>query len=100
MLCISSQIASIEQTEAFRTVSYAMSKAALNMAVKRLHAALGDDGVTVLALHPGWLATRIGGPKATLDPADSARAIIAMTDAVHPGDGGRFLGRDGSPLPW
>ena len=44
VLCISSQLGSIAQSTSYRTVSYAMSKAALNMAVKRLAAELAPRG--------------------------------------------------------
>ncbi len=100
VLCISSQLGSIAQASAFRTASYAMSKAALNMAVKRLDAELSAHGITVLAVHPGWLKTRMGGDNATLDPAVSARMLLDHLARLGPGDGGRFLAYDGTSLPW
>lgn len=100
VLCISSQLGSIAQASAFRTVSYAMSKAAMNMAVKRLDAELAGQGIAVLAVHPGWLKTRMGGDSATLDPADSARMILDQIARTTPEDGGHFLAYDGTQLPW
>lgn len=100
VLCISSQLGSIAQAAAFRTVSYAMSKAAMNMAVKRLDAELSQHGITVLAVHPGWLKTRMGGDSATLDPAMSARILLDLVARSNPDDGGRFLAYDGTRLPW
>lgn len=100
VLCISSQIGSIAQANAFRTISYAMSKAALNMAVKRLAAELGPRGVVVLAAHPGWLMTTMGGQSATLAPADSAHALLQLIARASPHEAGRFLAYDGAELPW
>lgn len=100
VLCISSQIGSIAQSTRFRTVSYAMSKAALNMAVKRLDAELSQHGVIVTAMHPGWLKTRMGGESASLDPADSARRMLDHLARLGPAAGGQFLAYDGASLPW
>lgn len=100
VLCIASQLGSIAQASEFRTVSYAMSKAAMNMAVKRLDAELSQHGITVLAVHPGWLTTRMGGGSATLNAADSARMLLDLVAHANPGDGGRFLAYDGTTLPW
>lgn len=100
VLFISSRIASIAQASEFRTVSYAMSKAALNMAVKRLAVELSPRGIVVLAAHPGWLKTAMGGKSATLDPADAARDLLALIGRVGADETGRFFDRDGSEIPW
>ncbi len=100
VVCISSQLGSIAQSTAFRTVSYAMSKAAMNMAVKRLDSELSQHGITVLAAHPGWLTTRMGGDDATLDSATSARMLLDLAARSGPAEGGHFLAYDGSTLPW
>lgn len=100
VLCISSQIASIAQSARFRTMSYAMSKAALNMAVKRLAAELGPRGIVVLAAHPGWLKTEMGGKGATLSAADSAHALLGLIEQAGTQDAGKFLAYDGAELPW
>lgn len=100
VVCISSQLGSIAQAAAFRTVSYAMSKAAMNMAARRLHAELSGHGIGVIAVHPGWLRTRMGGEHATLKPEDSARMLIDHVARIDPAQGGRFLAYDGTTLPW
>jgi NAD(P)-dependent dehydrogenase (short-subunit alcohol dehydrogenase family) len=100
VLCITSQIASIAQSTRFRTMSYAMSKAALNMAVKRLAAELAPRGIVVLAAHPGWLKTEMGGKSATLAPADSAHALLGLIEHAAIEDAGKFLAYDGAELPW
>lgn len=100
VLCITSQLGSIAQSASFRTVSYAMSKAALNMAVKRLAAELAPRGILVLAAHPGWVKTGMGGTGATLAPADSAHALLALIEHAQMQDAGKFLAYDGAGLPW
>jgi NAD(P)-dependent dehydrogenase (short-subunit alcohol dehydrogenase family) len=100
VLCITSQLASIAQASGFRTLSYAMSKAALNMAVKRLAAELAPRGIVVLAAHPGWVKTSMGGKSATLAPADSAHALLNLIEHAQTSDAGKFLAYDGAELPW
>jgi NAD(P)-dependent dehydrogenase (short-subunit alcohol dehydrogenase family) len=100
VLCVTSQIASIAQSARFRTLSYAMSKAALNMAVKRLAAELTPRGIVVLAVHPGWLKTEMGGKGATLSPADSAHALLGLVERAGNEEAGTFLAYDGAALPW
>lgn len=100
VLCISSQIGSIAQSHAFRTVSYAMGKAALNMGVKRLAAELAPRGIIVLSVHPGWLKTDMGGKSATLAPADAAHALLGLIEHTRIDDAGKFLAYDGAELPW
>lgn len=100
VLCVSTQLASIAQASSFRTLSYAMSKAALNMAVKRLASELGSRGIVVMAFHPGWVKTAMGGEGATLAPETSVRALLGLIERATPDDGGRFLAYDGAELPW
>lgn len=59
--------------------AYPMSKSALNMAVKMLHAELQPSGFRVRLYHPGWLKTYMHGFKneeATVEPEDSAAAAV------------------------
>ncbi len=100
VLFISTQIASIAQASTFRTVSYAMSKTALNMAVRRIAAELTPRGIVVLAAHPGWLKTDMGGKSATLDPGVSARALLELVERAGPDQAGGFYNADGSGIPW
>jgi NAD(P)-dependent dehydrogenase (short-subunit alcohol dehydrogenase family) len=67
-------------TDCTRTSEYAycMSKSALNMACKILQNALGPRGFKVLAIHPGWMRTDMGGQEADLHPDESAEGIFAL----------------------
>jgi NAD(P)-dependent dehydrogenase (short-subunit alcohol dehydrogenase family) len=97
---IGSLVGSIAQTRAFRTPSYAISKAAQNMASRLLAAALAGDGITVLALHPGWVRTEMGGAKAPLAPEDAVARLLAVLDGASIERSGMFLDGDGTALPW
>lgn len=79
---------------------YRTSKAALNAAVHSLAFDLKPEGVGVLALHPGWVRTKGGGPNATLDPDDSVtRMRRTITQFTLP-NSGAFLDLDGQSIPW
>jgi NAD(P)-dependent dehydrogenase (short-subunit alcohol dehydrogenase family) len=77
-----------------------MSKAALNMGVKRLAAELAPRGIIVLSVHPGWLKTAMGGKSATLAPLDAAHAVLNLVEHARIEDAGKFLAYDGAELPW
>jgi NAD(P)-dependent dehydrogenase (short-subunit alcohol dehydrogenase family) len=77
--------------------AYKCSKAALNMATVKL---AEDTGLTVLALHPGWLKTAMGGQGAELDPACSAAALLDLLERAGPQHSGQFLTWDGKPVAW
>lgn len=100
VLCVSSRLGSIAGADQFRTVSYAMSKAALNMAVKRLDAALRPRGILVLGADPGWLRTRLGGEDAPLSAAAGAALLLDLVQGAELADGGSFRASDGAPLLW
>ena len=76
---------------------YRVSKAALNMAVASAQPSY--PGVTMVAMHPGWVQTDMGGAGAPLGVADSVRAMIRTLDALTPADRGRFLQHDGTRYP-
>ena len=98
---ITSQIASMDVSQRMgRDVSYAVSKAAFNMVSVKFAVALKPDGVTVVALHPGYLRTAMGGPGADLDPADAAEQIADTVERLTIADTGTFIRWDGSIHPW
>src|SRR5690606_41792537 len=95
-----SQLGSIAGCTRFGTPSYNISKAAQNMATVLLSHALAERGVVVVALHPGWVRTDLGGARAELEPAEAVAALLGLIAGLAPGDSGRFLDRNGQPLPW
>lgn len=97
---ISSQLGSIAGCSRFGSPSYNIGKAAQNMATALLAHALAGRGIAVVALHPGWVRTDMGGEKATETPAASAAGLLRVIDGLGPGGSGRFLDWRGEPLPW
>lgn len=97
---LSSQLGSIANVARFGTPGYAMGKAAQNMATAQLARALAPRGIAVLALHPGWAQTDMGGPQAP-DPVDAVvTGMLRLFDAATPAHSGRFLDWQGRTLPW
>ncbi len=97
---LSSQLGSIERVTRFGTPSYSISKAAQNMATAQLAQALAARGIVLVALHPGWVQTEMGGAGADVAPQDSAAGLLAVIDGLGERDSGRFLDWRGQPLPW
>ena len=79
---------------------YGTSKAALNMAVKSMAIDLKPRGIAVVATHPGWVQTDMGGAGADITPQASVSGLRRVFDSVGPADSGRFLRYDGEALPW
>ncbi|NQV45057.1 MAG: SDR family oxidoreductase [Rhodospirillales bacterium] len=97
---ISSLMGSITHYDSGDEYIYRSSKTALNMVVHDLAIDLKDRGVTLLAFHPGWVSTDMGGPEAPVTPPDSARGIRGAIEKCGLDDTGAFLDHTGSPLPW
>ena len=97
---ISSEIGSIGLRQEFRTPSYAIDKAAQNMATSLLAQALAIRRIKTVALHPGWVRTDMGGNTAQLTPGDSVAGLLRVIDGLQAGDSGRFLDWQGRTLPW
>ena len=97
---LSSVMASIASRGEFRSPSYCASKAAQNMLTVQLAHALATRGIVVLALHPGWVQTEMGGEHATVPTADAVRGLLQVVDGATPAQSGSFLDWRGGALPW
>lgn len=97
---ISSEVGSITLRQEFRTPSYAMGKAAQNMATSLLSQALAARGIKVFALHPGWVRTDMGGDTAALSAGESVAALLALLHRLTLDDSGQFFDWQGQRLPW
>ena len=97
---ISTEMGSITQVSRFGAPSYCISKTAQNMATAQLAAALRERGIVVVALHPGWVQTEMGGQNASVTPADSAAGLLKVIGGLGAGDSGRYLDWQGNGLPW
>ena len=97
---VSSRMGSVAQNSEGGHYIYRSSKAALNMVVKSLSVDLATRGITVVAVHPGWVKTDIGGPDAAITPAESVAGLRAVMARLTSADNGRFFSYDGSEIPW
>lgn len=97
---VSSILGSIEHCDAFRTPSYSISKSALNMVTVLLARALSPEGVRVVALHPGWVRTDMGGEQAEIEPAASVRGLLEVIEGLTPEHDGLLIDHRGQRLPW
>ncbi|HEX7770400.1 MAG TPA: SDR family oxidoreductase [Dokdonella sp.] len=96
---LSSTLGSISATDSLYSPSYAISKAALNMASRLLAIALAGRAI-VVALSPGWVRTDMGGAGAPQDAVDAVRSMLGVIDALDASSSGSFLDEHGRPLPW
>jgi NAD(P)-dependent dehydrogenase (short-subunit alcohol dehydrogenase family) len=81
---------------------YATSKAAGNMLTIQFHNELHGEGFTVVAIHPGWVATDMGniaGPGA-MPATESVQKIMGIVNGLEKADGAKFFNIDGTILPW
>lgn len=97
---LSSTLGSIASTSRFGTPSYNISKAAQNMATVLLAHALRDRGIRVVALHPGWVQTEMGGDGAQIAATASVAGLLQVIDGLTLDDSGRFLDWHGQSQPW
>ena len=95
---MSSRMGSIADNDSGGGYAYRSSKAALNAITKSM--ALDLKGITVVAVHPGWVQTDMGGRHALLTPEHSIQGIKTLLEHLSLNDSGGFFAYDGTPLPW
>lgn len=54
----------------------------------------------VIPMHPGWVATDMGGSSAPVSPQESARGILDVAQKAKPANNGHFVDFRGKELPW
>lgn len=99
VVTLTSQMGSLERAGSDR-VAYRSSKAAANMAMRTLAIEWQPRGITVCALHPGWVRTDMGGSNAALDTTQSASGLLQVIDGLTLSDTGCFLDYEGKQIPW
>lgn len=96
---ISSQMGSIAHTGG-NAVPYRISKTALNMLTKLQALNYGDKGIMVVAMHPGWVRTDMGGQDATLTPRESVGGMLKVIDDFTERHNGGFYSYTGHILEY
>lgn len=100
IVCISSKVGSMTENTSGGGYIYRSSKAALNSVVKSLSNDLTSEGFSVLALHPGWVRTAMGGPNALIDTQTSAAGLAKVIAQSTQENSGQFINYDGTQMPW
>ena len=96
---ISSKMGRMEFAASDR-IAYRASKAALNKVTQGLATDLKEEGITCIAMHPGWVQSDMGGASADIKPEESAQGIINVIQFVSIKDTGKFIDWDGVARPW
>lgn len=97
---LSSKVGSISDNHSGGGYYYRSSKTALNQAVKSLAVDLAGAGIKVVALHPGWVQTDMGGEQAPMTPEQSVSALRALLEQLTLEQSGGFLNHDGTTIGW
>ncbi|CAO3592594.1 unnamed protein product [Absidia cylindrospora] len=98
---ISSIIASIElNVHGANMPQYGASKAAENYITKALATALKEENFIVVAVHPGWVQTDMGGEKAPLTPTESIAGMINEIEKLTSERNGAYFDYAGQSLPY
>jgi len=99
---ISSEAGSIADNWRPSEYGYCMSKAALNMfaSLLRVREQQRGSGIRVLAMHPGWIRTDMGGPNADISAGEAAADIVNTLFARYGAEGPPFVDRFGEAMSW
>ena len=100
VVALSSRLGSIASNESGSLYVYRSAKAALNAAWKSLAIDWREAGMICTVLHPGWVATDMGGPGADLQPPESVAGMRKVIAGLTVAESGHFLSYDGSEVPW
>jgi len=97
---IGSFLGSIASNDDGGLYSYRSSKAGIHAVMRSLGVDLREQGITAIAMHPGWVQTDMGGADATISAQASVAGMRRVIDGLTPGDSGRLLTYAGEELPW
>lgn len=95
---LSSVMGSITDNRIGGSPSYRISKAAINMFTKEL--AIEEPALIALALHPGWVQTKMGGENADVAPRVAAEGLLAVVARAKQQDSGSYFRYTGERIPW
>lgn len=97
---LSSRMGSIEGNDGGALYLYRSSKAAVNQVVKSLSIDLKQFGINVVALHPGWVQTDMGGANASINTHTSVNGLRQVITKIVPANSGQFINYDGTAIAW
>jgi len=97
---MSTAVASISENTGGSNTAYRCSKTALNMAMKNLSIELNDSGILVMAMHPGWVLTEMGGPNALITTETCVAEMLVTLQKLDESDHGGFKRYNNTSIPW
>ena len=97
---VGSVMGSIAENSSGNHYAYRTSKAAAHMVIKGLSHDLAERGIIAVALHPGWVRTRMGGPAAPLDADVSAAGLKKVLLGLPNADSGCLIDSLGAKRAW
>lgn len=97
---MSSILGSIASNKEGSLYHYRLTKSGLNAATKSLSIDLKNDGIITVNLHPGWVKTDMGGPKAPMEVEQSCDQMVKTILKLDNSNNGGFIQYDGTTLPW
>jgi NAD(P)-dependent dehydrogenase (short-subunit alcohol dehydrogenase family) len=100
IVTLTSGMGSLADNTSGGSVAYRSSKAAVNMVVRSLAIDLAPRGIICVVVNPGWVQTDMGGPNATLAPAESVSRLRRLIDELRPAQSGKFFNHDGREFAW
>ncbi|MCX6058672.1 MAG: SDR family oxidoreductase [Chloroflexi bacterium] len=100
ILNISSEAGSITDCWRESEFAYSMSKVALNMQSKILQNHLKPRGFKILAVHPGWMRTDMGGADADITADEAAEGIFNLAIKKWDLDDQIYMDYQAQPINW
>lgn len=109
LVALSARVGSISDNHSGGWLSYRVSKAALNMAIKTisLEWARTRPSMAIVALHPGTVDTGLSQPfqsrvpeQKLFTPALAATHLLSVIETLDVANSGQFLAWDGSAIAW
>lgn len=97
---MSSILGSVSIPDGGEICLYKASKAALNSMINSFVVELQRPDLCVLAMHPGWVKTDMGGENAEIDVLTSTRGMLEQIKAQSGNGGLRFINYKGESLTW
>ncbi len=96
----SSRLGSIGENSSGGYYPYRISKCVANMIARNIAIDLKPRGVIAVALHPGWVRTRMGGESAPVSVDESVSGQQRLFANLKAADSGKFFNYDGAEIPW
>jgi NAD(P)-dependent dehydrogenase (short-subunit alcohol dehydrogenase family) len=101
IVALTSILGSMAENRLGGLYAYRASKAALNAIMRSLSIDLGRRyGIIVAPIHPGWVRTAMGGPRAEIPPEESVAGCCKVIAGLTKESSGRCWTYQGAELAW